>query len=58
MEPTTCGIIALGVLALLCGMRRRRTGMGEANRRGAKDAERDAEKRMMRELEARREWER
>lgn len=56
MEPTTCGLIALAVLALLCGMRRRRTGVGmrEANRKGA---ERDAEWKMMRELEARREWE-
>lgn len=53
MEPTTCGLIALAVLALLCGMRRRRTGVGEANRKGAKDAE----WKMMRELEARREWE-
>lgn len=28
MEPTTYGLIALAVLALLCGMRRRRTGDG------------------------------
>jgi hypothetical protein len=28
MEPKTYGIIALAVVALLCGMRRRRTGDG------------------------------
>ena len=31
-DPMTHGIIALAVLALLCGMRRRRTGPVDANK--------------------------
>ena len=38
-DPTTHGIIALAVLALLCGMRRRRTGpSNKSNCRTPEDA--------------------